>query len=95
LNRSFTVDAINGESSLDYSHDRTIHTQDNYTTQSEWEQRNENLQQIIDELQEDDGANLGGGLFGGGGLPSLPGLGVVESAIVVALGFAGLNALSS
>jgi hypothetical protein len=53
------------------------------------------LKQEIKELEDAANNGLGGGLPGLGGLPTLPGLGVVESAIVAALGITGFKALTS
>jgi hypothetical protein len=96
LDKQFTL-VSGAKDSYDFTHDRSVQTTDNYVTAEEWEQRNEELQKIIEELRDDGGGGGGGGgLFGGGpNIPTLPGLGVIESAVVVALGFAGLNALTS
>jgi len=95
------VDQSTGENVQDATTERpkTPQNDSNYLTKEEWEQLQQNREDQYDELLKlfkDVSGGGGGGLFNfGGGLPSLPGLGVVESAIVVALGFAGLNALSS
>jgi len=50
----------------------------------------QDLKEAIEQLE----SGIGGGGFFDGGLPSLPGLGFIESVVVVILAFAGLNAAS-
>jgi len=70
LRNTFTVTQIEGKDALDFSHDRQIQSTDNYVTKEEWEERNEAMQQILEELEEDDdgGGGIGFPDFGGGGL---------------------------
>jgi hypothetical protein len=64
----------------------------NYETAEETILRRRELNEAIEE--QFSGGVVGGGGFFDGGIPTLPGLGVIESAVVVFLAIAGLNAAS-
>jgi hypothetical protein len=53
LDNTFTL-TDGAKDTYDFTHDRSIQTTDNYVTAEEWEQRNEELQQTIEELRNDD-----------------------------------------
>jgi len=77
------------------------HTKTGYTVSDPANYDPEKTQQILeetrrinDEIEELLSGGIGGGGLFDGGFPSLPGLGVIESAVVVILAFVGLNAAS-
>lgn len=66
VDQQFTV-TDGAVDTYDFSHDRNIQTTDNYVTAEEWDQRNQELKDTIEELrdQQDSGGTFGGS--GGGG----------------------------
>ena len=95
LDEPFTVLSTESGDPVTMEQNRDPQNDQNYITQDEWDQLQQNQQDLIDEYEESQDSSLFGGLFDGGGLPTLPGLGVVESAVVVVLGILGLNAATS
>jgi hypothetical protein len=91
-NQPFTIRDIEGSTTLRMERERELQTDDNYITDDEWDQVKQQQEDTLDEIQESTG--VGGGGFFEGGFPSLPGLGVIESAVVVILAIVGLNAAS-
>lgn len=91
----FTITEIDGTASLSLERERDLQTDDNYLTKEEWQQLREQRNRTEEEIEEETGVIGGGGGLFGGGLPTLPGLGVIESAVVVILSIVGLNAASS
>jgi hypothetical protein len=79
-----------------------VHTKTGYTVSDPANYDPEKTQQILEEtrrINEEIEKLLSGGIGGGGffdgGLPSLPGLSTMQSAVVVVLGIAALSAASS
>jgi hypothetical protein len=93
--QSFTDSSGSDVSSVDYTEPAQAETDSNYITAQEWQDREDKYKNLIDKYEK--AAAGGGGLPGGGllgGLPTLPGLGVVESAAAVVVGIITLNFLS-
>ncbi|SDJ63056.1 hypothetical protein SAMN05216226_106102 [Halovenus aranensis] len=88
MKSSFTVEEIGGDvSELNFEHDRSVQTTDNYMTEEEWKQRREDLKKTQEAISTNNGAiNIGLPDFSfpslGPNIPTLPGMGVVESVIV-------------
>jgi len=104
LDESFEVLSTESGDSINLTQNRDPQTDSNYISPEEWEQMQANQDRLIELYKEDKndgGVNLGviaDGLFSAlpiPSIPTLPGLGLVESIVVVVLGFLGISAATS
>jgi hypothetical protein len=88
----FYITDIEGGATIRFERDRELQTDDNYTTSDEWDKIQEALREEQEAIEESSG--VGGVGWPDIDIPTIPGLGVIESAVVVILAIFGLNAAS-
>jgi len=91
IDQPFTVTSIDGADSATIQQNREPQTDTNYRTDEEWQTLLEQQKELIERWKKAKNSTIFGG-FNFGGFPTLPGLGIIESAIAVILGILGLNA---
>jgi|GEM_PF-1192590 len=96
LDETFTVTSTESGDPITIDQNREPQDDSNYITQDEWDQLLQQQKDLIDKYEEaQNDPVFGGGLFSDTSIPTLPGLGVVESGVVVLLGILGLNVATS
>jgi len=96
VNQPFTITAIDGADSVQIQQHREPQTDDNYVSDEEWQQMNDKVDELIKRYEDAQNSGIAiPGLSDLTGLPTIPGLNLIESGIVVGLGILGLNAATS
>jgi len=96
VNQPFTITAIDGADSVQIQQHREPQTDDNYVSDEEWQQMNDKVDELIKRYEDAKNSGIAiPGLSDLTGLPTIPGLNLIESGIVVGLGILGLNAATS